>query len=287
MVSAVLLVGASPGTVAAASATAASATGSATVHTATVDTDPYYLALGDSLSQGVQPDAAGKSVVTNQGYADDLWSRYHATSPNLRLAKLGCPGETTGTIQAGGVCSYPLGSQLAQAIDFLTTHRVVLLTLDIGANNIDSCVSAAGLDQACVAAGFAAVGRDLPVILQALRQAAPQVTKVAMTYYDPFVAAALKGGAFTALALQSERLGASFNQILAAQFVAHGFAVADVAGAFAPVNIATMPILDLPVDLAFACAYTWMCAPSPVGPNIHATALGYSVIALAFGSKIG
>ncbi|MDQ1414634.1 MAG: hypothetical protein QOF81_247 [Acidimicrobiaceae bacterium] len=283
VVSAVLLVGPSPGVVAAASATVHAAP----VGTAPVDAGPYYLALGDSLSQGVQPDAAGRSVVTNQGYADDLWSRYHATSPNLRLAKLGCPGETTGTMQTGGVCSYPLGSQLAQAIDFLATHRVVLVTLDIGANNIDSCVSAAGLDQACVAAGFAAVRRDLPVILQALRQAAPQVTKVAMTYYDPFVAAALKGGAFTALAVQSEHLGAAFNQILAAQFIAHGFAVADVAGAFAPVNIPTMAILDLPVDLAFACAYTWMCAPSPVGPNIHATALGYSVIALAFGQKIG
>jgi hypothetical protein len=27
----------------------------------------YYLALGDSLSQGVQPDAAGVSVETGQG----------------------------------------------------------------------------------------------------------------------------------------------------------------------------------------------------------------------------
>ncbi|MDQ1393983.1 MAG: hypothetical protein QOF30_2960 [Acidimicrobiaceae bacterium] len=255
---------------------------------APVDPAPYYLALGDSLSQGVQPNSAGMSVETKQGYADDLWSRYHATSPNLRLAKLGCPGETTATMQSGGICSYPLGSQLAQATEFLATHHVVLLTLDIGANNIDSCVSAAaGLDQACLMAGFAAVSRDLPVILQALRQAAPQVKKVAMTYYDPFVAAALKGGAFTALAVQSEQLGSAFNQILASQFVSHGFAVADVAGAFAPVNIPSMPFLDLPVDLTFVCAYTWMCAPSPVGPNIHATALGYSVIALAFGQKIG
>jgi lysophospholipase L1-like esterase len=252
-----------------------------------VDTAPYYLALGDSLSQGVQPNSTGKSVETNQGYADDLWSRYHAASPALRLAKLGCPGETSGTMQSGGICSYPLGSQLAQATEFLATHRVVLLTLDIGANNIDNCVSAAGLDQACLTAGFAAVRRDLPVILQALRQAAPQVTKVAMTYYDPFVAAALKGGAFLALAVQSEQLGAAFNQILAAEFASYGFAIADVAGAFAPVNIPSLPYLDLPVDLAFVCAYTWMCAPAPIGPNIHATAVGYSVIASAFAQKIG
>jgi hypothetical protein len=45
--------------------------------------------------------------------------------------------------------------------------------------------------------------------------------------------------------------------------------------------------VDLPIDLALACAYTWMCAPAPVGPNIHATALGYRVIAAAFAQKIG
>src|SRR5205814_882025 len=32
----------------------------------------YYLALGDSLSVGVQPDAAGTSVETSQGYPNQL-----------------------------------------------------------------------------------------------------------------------------------------------------------------------------------------------------------------------
>jgi hypothetical protein len=32
----------------------------------------YYLALGDSLAVGVQPDAAGASVETPSGYADQL-----------------------------------------------------------------------------------------------------------------------------------------------------------------------------------------------------------------------
>ncbi|HME64963.1 MAG TPA: SGNH/GDSL hydrolase family protein, partial [Streptosporangiaceae bacterium] len=37
----------------------------------------YYLALGDSLSQGVQPDAAGTSVETRQGYPDQLYAMLH------------------------------------------------------------------------------------------------------------------------------------------------------------------------------------------------------------------
>jgi len=247
----------------------------------------YYLALGDSLAQGVQPNASGHSVTTNQGYADDLWSRYHAGSPALRLAKLGCPGETTGTMMLGGICSYSLGSQLAQATAFLATHKVAFVTLDIGANNLDSCVSAAGLDQACLARGVAAANHDLPLILQALRGAGPSVAMFAMNYYDPFVAAALKGGAFAALAIQSESVAASFNQLLAAAYSAHGFAVADVAATFAPLNIPSMPALDLPVDLVSICALTWMCAPSPLGPNIHANAAGYNAIAVAFERKIG
>lgn len=251
------------------------------------DSAPYYLSLGDSLARGVQPNGAGRNVPSNQGYADDLWATYHSSSPHLRLAKLGCPGETTGTMMNGGICSYPLGSQLAQAADFLANHRVRFVTIDIGANNIDNCVSAAGIDQACLAASFATVRNDLPVILQALRQAAPTVVMVGMNYYDPFVAAALKGGAFLALAVQSEQLGATFNKILENDFASSGVRLADVQAAFAPVTVAALPYLDLPIDLALACAYTWMCAPAPVGPNIHATALGYTVIAAAFAQKIG
>jgi lysophospholipase L1-like esterase len=249
-------------------------------------TVPYYLALGDSLSQGVQPNAAGRSVETRQGYADDLWARYHASFPQLRLAKLGCPGETTGSMITGGICPYSLTSQLAQATAFLTTHRVVLVTLDIGANNVDGCVSAAGLNLACLGAGIDAATHDLPVILTALRQAAPTVRMVGMTYYDPFVAAALKGGAFAALAIESEGLAASFNQMLTRTYATRAFSVADVGAAFSPLNIVALPALDLPVDLAVICVFTWMCAPAPVGPNIHATAAGYAYIAGVFSRKI-
>jgi hypothetical protein len=35
------------------------------------------------------------------------------------------------------------------------------------------------------------------------------------------------------------------------------------------------------------CKLTWMCAPSPVGPNIHANKTGYGVIAGAFSRVLG
>src|ERR1700761_7994052 len=57
--------------------------------------DPYYLSLGDSLAQGIQPGPSGGDGPTSDGYPDVLASRLRATFPSLRLVKLGCSGETT------------------------------------------------------------------------------------------------------------------------------------------------------------------------------------------------
>src|SRR6516225_6051908 len=92
----------------------------------------YYLALGDSLARGVQPNAAGVSVETPDGYPDQVYAALHPGRPGLRLVKLGCPGETTVSMIGGGICRYPAGSQLAAAVHFLQAHRgqVLLVTLD-------------------------------------------------------------------------------------------------------------------------------------------------------------
>ena len=89
-------------------ALACAASSSAARHTSARTS--YYLALGDSLSVGVQPDAAGKSLPTGRGYASQLYAVLHAGDPGLRLVKLGCSGETTRTMIDGGTCSYPARS---------------------------------------------------------------------------------------------------------------------------------------------------------------------------------
>jgi hypothetical protein len=43
----------------------------------------------------------------------------------------------------------------------------------------------------------------------------------------------------------------------------------------------------VPVAVAEVCNLTWMCAPPPVGPNIHANQAGYAVIADAFARALG
>ena len=71
---------------------------------------PYYLSLGDSLAQGVQPTVRGRSVETSEGYADDIYATYRHLVRGLRLEKLGCPGETTTSMMNGGICQYGAGS---------------------------------------------------------------------------------------------------------------------------------------------------------------------------------
>jgi len=122
-------------TVVATAAMAGGAPALASSHRATATTSQsFYLSLGDSLAQGVQPNAQGVSVETKQGYPDQLFTALHLGNPTLKLVKLGCPGETTGTMINGGICSYGAGSQLAQAAAFLSSHRghVQLVTIDIG-----------------------------------------------------------------------------------------------------------------------------------------------------------
>jgi lysophospholipase L1-like esterase len=250
----------------------------------------YYLALGDSLAAGVQPDATGASVPTNQGYASDLAAELRERSRHLDFVDLACPGETTTTMLGGG-CPYPhsYANQVDAAAAFLAAHHGarILVTIDIGANNIDGCASASGIDPGCVAAGLTAAASDLPKILGKLKAAAgPRTVFAGMNYYDPFLAAWLTGAAGQAEAIASVQLGIQFNGLLGAAYAAFGVPVADVFStfqttAFTPL-VPLTPTLQVPLNVARICQWTWMCASPPVGPNIHANAVGYQQIADTF-----
>jgi lysophospholipase L1-like esterase len=244
----------------------------------------YYLALGDSLAYGYQP-----THVTGQGYVDQLYAKLHAENGRLALTNLGCPGEDTGSMLHGGVCTYPgRHSQLDTALAFLREHRsrVSLITLNIGANDVDGCVNSGTLDQACIVQGLVAVALNTTQIVARLRAAAPHTKIVAMTYYDPFLAAWLTGTAGHALAQQSVQLSGIFNGILSGLYRSAGFRIADVSAAFSTNDLSTLVPLpgvgNVPLAVARICQWTWMCAPAPLGPDIHANQQGYAVIAQTF-----
>ena len=256
----------------------------------------YYLALGDSLATGVQYDpATNQTYVSAQGYVADLYARLHAQDPSLALANLSCPGETTTTMIHGG-CPYAAETsygtsrpQLAVAEAFLRAHRgqVALVTIDIGANDVDGCASATGVDLACTMDGLTAVATNISSIMSGLRAAGGwAVPIVGMSYYDPVLAAWLTGPAGRTVARESVWLSQVLNGVLWFGYALHGAAVAPVAEAFhttdfTPVTVPGLPT-GTPRNVATICALTWMCPYA----NIHANAAGYRVIAQAFAARL-
>ena len=212
------------------------------------------------------------------------------SNPKLQLKQLGCPiTETTVSMLTGkdSTCQYHRRSQLAEAVAFLREHRgsVALVTIDIGANDIEPCGSLAGIDEACVKKAFIDVAANLPPILAALRVAAgPKVPIVGMNYYNPFLAAWLLPD--PELAKESNETLAAFNGLLGAIYRFFRIPVADVAAAFhsadfeplVPVTFPGGAVMDLPTNVATICGLTYMC----VAGNIHATTEGYAVMTQAF-----
>jgi lysophospholipase L1-like esterase len=264
----------------------------------------YYLSLGDSLAQGMQPDSAGITIDTDQGYADQLFAIEKARIAGLKLVKLGCGGETTTSFLTGRGnpdalllgCEPAGGSQMAAAERFLRRHRrrgeVALVTLDIGANDVVGCASQSGFDVGCVTRGVEHIDVNLPRIMSRLRRAAaPGTPLAAMTLYDPFLQLYLTPGGQSE-AITIDAYARNLNKALARLYREGGFRVAHVDTAFRTYDVSSYTSLTgqpapVPVAVAEVCRLTWMCAAPPVGPNIHANQAGYALIAQAFAAAFG
>lgn len=255
----------------------------------------YYVSLGDSLSRGMQPDAAGAMVPTSDGYADQLYASLRRGDRGLRLVKLGCSGETTITMIHGGKCRYPGGSQLAAAASFLRAHRkrLSLITIDIGANDFDADLNAClsrlrvSVMVSCLKGFAPGTVADLTRIMTTLRTAGgDQVRIIGMNYYVPTLTQWRNGLLGRAVARVTEEVVLGYNQLLAEVYQKYGAGVANVFGAFRSGDFSGSTMLPgigaVPPNVAAICRWTWECAPAPRGPNIHADTAGYGVIAQAF-----
>lgn len=233
----------------------------------------YYLALGDSLAFGYQPD-----LNFNSGYADDFASNLRGHGVKT-YANMGCPGETSATMINGG-CPYSFlrkypytGAQLAAAVTFLHNHagQVSPVTLDIGANDLlpDINTSNCTINTTKFASDLAALDTNLTqTILPELHNALVvngQLTGdlVLMNYYDPYQNICPNTVAYVQ----------EINQHIAND--ANGFGlVVNVFGSFGGAKTPNKNI----------CSYTWMCS---IFTDIHATDKGYSVIATTFEKGTG
>jgi lysophospholipase L1-like esterase len=186
-------------------------------------------------------------------------------------------------MEHGGICPYPAGSQLAAAVTFLHAHRghMLLVTLDIGANDPEDCANRDVLTCIGQVPGAAA---NLTAILAALRAAAgPGVRIVGMSYYLPALAQWRHGMLGRITAMASERLAVDYNDLLNSAYAKANIAVANVFGAFDTTDFGDQQnvpgVGSVPRNVALICKWTWECAAPPRGPNQHANAAGYQVIA--------
>ncbi len=201
------------------------------------------------------------------------------------------------------ICRYPAGSQLGQAARFLRAHRgrTALVTVDIGANDINSCVLGKPPTAilSCLAGRIAQTRRNLTTILSAIRSAAGgRVLVAGMTYYVPELALWHDGSRGRQIALVTDDFVAGANKILAAGYRQYRVRVADVYHAFGSADfggvlrrgksgLTDLPGRPVPPNVAEVCALTWMCAPPPRGPNEHANDKGYARIARVFYAALG
>ncbi|MFL1432316.1 MULTISPECIES: GDSL-type esterase/lipase family protein [unclassified Nocardiopsis] len=301
----------------------------------------YYLSLGDSLTVGVQPTEEGPGAETADGYTDILYRTLYDGDSTLRHERSGCGGEDTTTFLEGGIprCGerYDGRSQIEVAEEFLAEHegRVDLVTLTIGGNNFTGCVVGIDnvetggrpvVDTACIDEGLERIESEVPEIASRLRAAAgPDTQIIAMTYYNPFLAAMLleagepaDGEEDTADGGEAEPSEAAtidpeagpglgevegeipfdatfagyatevlqtLNESLREAYAAEDIDVADVEAAFDSADFDVPEEGAMPVNLQAICDYTWMCNVD-LGPDIHTNKAGATVIAEEFAALV-
>lgn len=254
--------------------------------------EPFYLVVGASSSLGIQPSGvpSQNSRRTQDGYANDVVALEQRQHVDFQLDQIGCPGETAESMLTTTVadhCYHLPATQLTTALRFLQANhnRAGLVTIDLGFNDLRPCLTGATVDENCVARGLTYVQNDLPKVLAQLTSAAgPQVHFVGFNYEDPFVAHYLEGPVSVANAQATLTDMGRLNQILQTVYARAHVSVANIAGAFQSANASRVVVPNVgsvPLNVRFACLYTWMCQPAPFGPDDHPNNAGYMLIAEA------
>lgn len=227
----------------------------------------YYLALGDSLSAGYQPDSA---IPWTHGWVYQFQAMLAKRAP-IVLTNLAIPGECTGTFIKGGLSvachTKPVTtpSQLNEAVAYIRYHPGMVnpITVEVGANNLTSIepaflgASHAG-QQALIGRALAELRRDWTTIFSTLRAACARCEIIAVDQYDPLPRSPVTASVAAALV--------RYNALLMQVARPFGVRVADVYAPFA----------------GHALQYTWIARGDP-----HATTTGYTVMARAVARTSG
>ena len=223
----------------------------------------YYLALGDSIAYGIQPDKGGQ-LIFDTGYVDPFAARLRKLSPTIKVVNYGCPGESTVTFVRGGCPGLRegpklhdsfRGTQLKAALSFLRAHagQVSPITLTLWGNDL-APLSARGKGAPKAIASFASRFHS---ILEQLRSAAPTATVIVTGAWNPEVNQVKK----------TEPLYRSLDAAIARTAAASRARVAKI-----------YPVYNPPGNITRVCKLTYVCTKGDPHPNDA----GYRAMADAF-----
>ncbi len=209
-----------------------------TTHSRAPQSQPEYLALGDSLGVGF-----GASDPATKGYVPlfrDFLESESGLDTDLFLNNLSIGGATSTSL---------ISQQLSTAVaeledrngDKKSKNDVEVITVDIGGNDVlallSLCAGGVGTPGCpeAITSTFATFTVNFDFILDELRTAAgPDTTMIVMTYYNSLVADGCPLNALAPLGdivLEGEPLlAAGLNDIIRAIAAAHGAEVADTFG---------------------------------------------------------
>lgn len=248
----------------------------------------YYLALGDSLTFGYQPN-----LNFTDGFADQVFASLHPANVTEEI-NFACAGEnTTSMIQGGCIARFAhhgsyTGAQLDAALAFLNAHpgQVSPITLEIGANDIlpdwqgSSCTpnATANADLATMDANLTTT--ILPELTKALNIGGSPLLRagslVMLNYYNPFAAQCPNSATFVH----------TFNQHLAADAAKFKVPIVDIYAAFGgDSQMATNVCKGQPDSHGVPRPFTWICT-SPYF-DLHPTTAGYTTMAQAVELALG
>ncbi|MFI5271914.1 MAG: SGNH/GDSL hydrolase family protein [Ktedonobacterales bacterium] len=236
----------------------------------------YYLALGDSISFGYQPD-----VNFSDGFVDDVFANLQKSGVT-DLTNYACGGENSTTMIEGNCADHLIkhnayaGPQLDAALAFIQAHRgaVSPVTLDIGANDVlpdfnsTTCTASPQSAADLTTLDTNLTKTILPRLLGTLTEPGGPATSslVLLNYYNPYAKMCPNSVAFVHL----------LNDHLAADAAQFKVPLVDVYAAFG--GDAQMA--------AHVCQYTWVC-DAQFNDDFHPTSTGYQVIATAVERTLG
>lgn len=265
----------------------------------------YFVSLGDSWAQGVQPIGPDqKDVATNKGFNDVLYAKLRKTHPGLIHVKLGCGGATTGSMINGTKpCAEKLPyaskskatSQLTYASKFLKRNRarIAYVTVIIGGNDVAPCASKPGDELvACVGKGLEEIKKNISVISKKVRTGAgKKAVIIGSTYADVVLGQYVKSDNGKSIAAVSvdifrDQINPTLKKGYAKQKIGFVDATAGFGG-YIPFDQTTTlaPYGEIPQAVANICTLGWYCDERST-PDIHLKPKGYAKLAGLFLKRI-